>query len=263
MRRNWTRPELILAMNLYCHLPFGKLSTGTKEIVALATALGRTPSSVSMKLNNLASLDPFHQERGVKGLPGASNADRAIWREFHGDWTRLAIESEALREQYGLTPHSDPSPDPSPEPAPDPAHEPTFTGETERTAQVQVRIAQRFFRSTVLASYESKCCISGIDSRPLLVASHIRPWSGHPEHRANPRNGLCLSRLHDAAFDFGLITLDEEHRLVLSRQLSAATTNDLHRTAFLAHAGKTIRLPLRFRPDPEALAFHRNSVFLT
>jgi len=37
-----------------------------------------------------------------------------------------------------------------------------------------------------------------------------------PEERLNVRNGICLSCLHDAAFDCHLISFDEELRLVLS-----------------------------------------------
>ena len=75
----WSRDELILAMNLYCRLPFGKCDYRNAEVIALANAVGRTPSSVAMKLCNLASLDTYHRERGVKGLEGASRGDRAIW----------------------------------------------------------------------------------------------------------------------------------------------------------------------------------------
>ena len=31
----WTRDELILAVNLYCKLPFGKMHKGNPEILAL------------------------------------------------------------------------------------------------------------------------------------------------------------------------------------------------------------------------------------
>jgi len=47
-----------------------------------------------MKLSNLASLDPVHQARGVKGLSGASQGDRAIWAEFQQDWDQHAFESQ-------------------------------------------------------------------------------------------------------------------------------------------------------------------------
>ena len=77
MANVWREEELLAAMYLYTVLPFGRLHKGTPEIIQLASRLGRTPSSVGMKLSNFASLDPAHQARGVKGLSGASRADRA------------------------------------------------------------------------------------------------------------------------------------------------------------------------------------------
>src|SRR2546430_2170743 len=96
--RQWTRDELIIAFNLYCSIPFGKMHRGNPVIIELARGLKRTPSSLAMKLVNFASLDPTEKARGIKGLSGASASDRAIWNEFHKDWNRLGLESEqALR----------------------------------------------------------------------------------------------------------------------------------------------------------------------
>lgn len=254
-RRDWTRDELLLVMNLYCRLPFGRLHRRNPEVIAMAKVIGRTPSSVAMKLGNLASLDPAHRERGVKGLPGVSKADRAIWREFHEDWDRLSVESEALRERFELTSPRETSIAVAEE------VEETFRGNTEGTRNVKVRLAQRFFRQSVLASYESRCCVTEIALPELLIASHILPWSGFPQHRADPRNGLCLSRLHDAAFDRGLITFDAEFRLVLSPVLREETTNAVLSSSFLAFAGAALRLPGKFRPDPAFLERHREEVF--
>ena len=83
------------------------------------------------------------------------------------------------------------------------------TGPTEAKASVKVRRGQQFFRQTILNAYGVRCCISGINVPRLLVASHIKPWRDFPKERLDPRNGLCLSSLHDAAFDAGLITLDK------------------------------------------------------
>ena len=69
-RRLWTKDEFILALNLYLKLPFGKLHSGTPEIIHLAHLLGRTPSSIAMRLNNFASVNTYHQQRGIGGLPG-------------------------------------------------------------------------------------------------------------------------------------------------------------------------------------------------
>src|SRR5260221_13952794 len=95
----WTREEQLLAFNLYCKLPFGQYHHRNPYIIKLAEALGRTPGAVAMKLGNFASLDPYHQKRGVKGLSHTSNADKAIWDEFQNDWNKAAIESESLFEK--------------------------------------------------------------------------------------------------------------------------------------------------------------------
>jgi putative restriction endonuclease len=258
--RDWTREERIVAMRLYCTIPFGKYSKSTKEVIALAKLLNRTPSSIAMKLSNLASLDPAHAQRGVKGLPGASNGDREVWAEFHSDWTSLAALSEQLLADLKA---NQPQPDVTAAPDSFVLRRTEYSGATEATREVQVRLAQRFFRHTVLANYRMQCCISGIAQKELLIASHIVPWSTNPEHRANPRNGLCLSRLHDGAFDRGLITFDEELRLVLSRDLAAACTNESLRVCFQQHEGRPVTLPGRFHPDPQLLAHHRQRIFRT
>jgi putative restriction endonuclease len=66
-RRSWTRNELILAFNLYCQIPFGRIHIRNPEIIALAARLQRSPSAVSWKLANLARLDPTLAKRNIKG----------------------------------------------------------------------------------------------------------------------------------------------------------------------------------------------------
>ncbi|WP_291171755.1 HNH endonuclease [Gimesia sp.] len=251
MARNWTRDELILAMSLYCRLPFGKFHQRNSEVIQLAECIGRSSSSVAMKLSNLASLDPYHQQRGVKGLSSASNADRSIWQEFHADWEGLANESQRLEQEMNLQ---------QDEPV---EKRPQFEGETESTRVTKVRRAQRFFRSTVMASYEERCCVTGIQNKELLIASHIIPWSDDPTKRADPHNGLCLNALHDKAFDRGLITLDEKFRLIYSQQLRESYSVEAMSRFFKPHEGQPIQFPTRFRPDQECLQRHREHIFLT
>jgi len=78
----WTREELILAVNLYCKLPFGKLHMLNPDVKSLAKLIGRTPGSMAFKLVNFASLDPSLAARGIKGAANASKLDAAIWNEF-------------------------------------------------------------------------------------------------------------------------------------------------------------------------------------
>lgn len=249
----WTKEQLKLAFHLYCQLPFGKLHSRNPEIKHLAQLIGRTADAVAMKLVNFASLDPAITSTGRKGLEGASKLDREIWEEFHADWEKLAVETELLRR--GLDKKAVILDDADEQLAPE-----DFTGETRKVVTEQ-RIKQSFFRRAVLSSYRGRCCMSGLSEARLLVASHIVPWSKDKANRLNPSNGLCLSAIHDRAFDKGLITISDDMRVVVSEELKR------NKEAFVVEVllpleGRAIELPERFAPQPEFIAWHRNELFL-
>jgi putative restriction endonuclease len=250
---NWTSEQLKLAFNFYCQTPFGKLHSKNPKIIELAKLIGRTPSALAMKLVNFASLDPSITGTGRKGLSGASALDQKIWDEFHADWERLAVECEQLRQdllrEHGLK-------DDAPHDKDINIALADFTGET-RQALVQQRIKQNFFRRAVLSSYRGRCCISGVSDSRLLVASHIVPWSLDKTNRLNPSNGLCLSAIHDKAFDNHLFTLRDDWCIVLSRRLKA-TKDTFLRDVFWSVEGKQIELPERFAPEHSFIAKHRH-----
>ena len=83
-RTNWTRDELIVAFNLYCKTPFGRIHIRNPEIIALAKVLGRTPSAVSWKLANLASLDPSLKKRNIAGATPGGKLEKEIWANSTG-----------------------------------------------------------------------------------------------------------------------------------------------------------------------------------
>jgi hypothetical protein len=115
---------------------------------------------------------------------------------------------------------------------------------------------------SILNAYGVRCCISDITAPRLLVASHIKPWADFPDNRLDPRNGLCLSSLHDAAFDSGLITLDEAYRVVLSKRLKSYFPQPVLEQNFVPFEGRAIRLPDKLaEPHLEFLAYHRDAVF--
>ncbi|MDQ2976730.1 MAG: HNH endonuclease [Acidobacteriota bacterium] len=135
-------------------------------------------------------------------------------------------------------------------------------GPTETTASVRVRRGQQFFRQTVLNSYGVRCCISGINVPRLLVASHIKPWRDFPKDRLDPRNGLCLSSLHDAAFDAGLITLDKDLNIVLSKRLRRYFPQETLEQNFVPFEGNPISLPEKLaEPSRKHLRYHREKIF--
>lgn len=249
---NWTSEQLKLAFAFYCQTPFGKLHSRNPQIVKLANLIGRTPSALAMKLVNFASLDPSITDSGRKGLSGASAKDREIWDEFHADWDALAIECEQLRRHL-LHEHGMPE-----EISQGDSHAfelDDYTGET-RQAIVRQRIKQDFFRRAVLASYRGRCCISGVSDPRLLVASHIVPWREDKANRLNPSNGLCLSAIHDKAFDQHLFTLSDDFCIVLSSTLKQ-TTDKFLRDVFWPSEGKAIEMPERFAPHSSFLTKHR------
>ena len=251
----WTKTQLKLAFHLYCQLPFGKLYSKNPEIIELSKLIGRTPSAVAMKLVNFASLDPAITSTGRSGLGNASALDREVWGEFHADWESLALECQQLRDQLG---NAGEIPDADAEDSllvPD-----DFTGETRRVVTEQ-RIKQHFFRRAVLSSYRGRCCMSGLSEPRLLIASHIVPWSKDKANRLNPSNGLCLSALHDKAFDKGMLTLDDDFRVVLAPRI-VRSDEPFIRDVLQPLAGKQIGLPERFVPDRSFLATHRELVFV-
>ena len=260
----WTRDDFLVALNLYHKLPFGKLHKGNPLIVEVAGKMGRTPSSLAMKLCNFASLDPVLQARGIKGLAGATKQDREIWSEFRKDYRDLAPASEEIlhdlftkdqskeldfleRDRVRLERARPVAP----------------AGPTEKRQLVQVRRGQQFFRQTILNAFGVRCAISGINVPRLLVASHIKPWADFPDERLNPRNGLCLSSLHDCAFDAGLISIDEDWRVVLSSELKGYFPETALAQNFGQYEGKKIQLPEQVaEPSQPFLSFHRAEIFL-
>jgi hypothetical protein len=260
----WTQEHYLIALNLYCKLPFGKFSRSNPIVIDLAQRMGRTPSSLAMKLCNFASLDPVQRARGIRGLTGATRLDRQWWNDFHQQLNDLGPESEqAVHDLYTDDDGSELdflNPDGVKLERPATLRQPS--GPTTRITAVAVRRGQQFFRQSILNAYGIRCCISGISVPELLVASHIAPWSDFPDQRLNPKNGLCLSAMHDAAFDAGLMTLDERFCVVLSSRIKRFFPQESLEENFAAYEGRAIELPHKLaEPDTALLAHHRASIF--
>lgn len=249
----WSRDELILAVNLYCKLPFGKMHKTNPLIIELAELIGRTPSSITLKLGNFASFDPTLKARGIKGASNASKLDKTIWDEFYNNWDDALLKSESLlAEKKNCTVEKINKID----------FENLPKNGKEKERLIKVRINQSLFRNIVLATYNQQCCITGIQQSELLIASHIIPWSKDKKNRLNPMNGLCLNALHDIAFDSGLIAIrPEDYCLILSPHLKHKNINAAFECNFLAYENKQIILPDKFLPAPEFLDYHMNNIF--
>ncbi len=173
-------------------------------------------------------------------MPNVSALDREVASTFAGDWDAIIDETSA---QWKLI---------------FPAHEAALETDllpsdlpTEAWANVKVRLKQSFFRRTVIASYETLCCVCLVSKPQLLVASHIKPWaSSTPSERVSPMNGLAMCALHDRAFDRGLLTVKTDHTVMLGTELRGLSApSPVEKAAFLDVEGRQIRLPTRFAPD--------------
>jgi len=254
MPRNpdWTREELIVAFNLYCTLTFTRINANNKAIKELAELIGRSNNAVAIKLANFARLDPALQARDVKGMSHGGHGEELVWEEFNSDWEQLGFESELIKAKFkGIQLESEI----------DTSDLAEIPAGKERESIVRIRVNQNFFRKTILASYQQACCITGIKSSELLIASHIIPWAKNEKERLNPQNGLCLNALHDKAYDTGLITITPDYKIKLSELLKSQiskTDSDF----FLPFENKTINLPGRFFPHKDFLDYHFKNIFI-
>lgn len=246
----WTKDELILAINLYCKLPFGKMHSRNEDIKKLAEIIGRTPSSIALKLGNFASFDPTLKERGIKGASNASKLDKKVWDEFYNNWDAALIESENLLAKAQHTTIEKLNK----------INTKDFSKEgLDKERLIKTRINQSIFRTMILATYDNTCCITGINNPELLIASHIVPWSKDMKNRLNPTNGLCLNALHDKAFDKGLITVSaKDYTIVISSKLKRKNSSESINNNFLRMEGKQIYLPDKFLPAKEQLRKHND-----
>lgn len=252
-RKLWTREELILTLNLYLKLPFGKLHSRTPEIIHLAQLIDRNANAVAMRLNNFASVDPYHKERGIKGLTGGIKQVKPIWDEFIDNKEELIFESEkilASKEHVTL----------------EQKHFEALRGTEHlkgeyKLREVKTRVNQDVFRDIVMANYDGRCAITGIDIASLLKASHIIPWSKNEKERLNPENGVCLSALYDCAYDRGYIGINKKFEIVLSSELKKKSKKEYYSKYFADLDGTKILMPKKYFPKKEFLDFHLETIF--
>ncbi len=248
---------MIVVFKLYSELPYGKMHSLNPEVITTAKLIGRTPGAVSRRLGNYASCDSEYTKDGKKGLEHWGKNVKEIWDEFSNDMERLVLEADAIMaDTYGYE---------SGELIIDGTDSfEAFPIGWEKEQIITARRNQSFFRKAVLSSYGERCCITGIEEKSLLVASHIKPWkdSDPRTERTNPRNGSCLNALHDRAFDKGFITIGaEDLKVVLSGSLRKSVDRDVYEKFFGIYEDCTINMPAKFVPDKELLRYHNESIF--
>lgn len=91
----------------------------------------------------------------------------------------------------------------------------------------------------------------------LVDAAHILPDGDQDLGRPDIRNGICMSKIHHAAFDANLIGVDTEFRSHVSKRLLSQHDGQMLEEGLTALAGRQIRLPqdAALWPDRERLRF--------
>jgi putative restriction endonuclease len=254
-RKNWTSEETILAFALYCKTPFGKIDHNNPVIIELASIIGRTPSAISMKMCNFGRFDSERKKRNVAGLKNGSKLDETIWNEFSQNGESLVTEAAIIMARYTSRPVAEQV---------DMTDLPDLPEGEEKDQIVKTRLNQQFFREALLSSYNSACCVTGINISELLIASHIKPWrvSDPKTERTKPSNGLLLNALHDKAFDKGFISINPSFEILVSSKLSGLIANKVIYDWFLSFQGKQITLPEKFIPEKEFIEYHNDVIFL-
>jgi len=249
MRNNWKEFELILALRLYYQLPFGKMHKGNDDIINLSKIIKRTPSSVAMKLSNFARLDKNLQKRQIKGLANGSKHDEIVWNLYSNTDILEKKSIEIIKDLKN------------------PKLVKLFISDDNKNYIVsdsnfkKGRERQSFFRKLVLSNFNNKCCITGLSILPLLVASHIVPWSKNKEIRLSPKNGLLLNSIHDKAFDRGYLTVNNKFKIIISNELKKLKKTSFLQQNFLNLEHKSIRLPEKYLPSKEFLEYHNQNIF--
>ena len=108
----------------------------------------------------------------------------------------------------------------------------------------------------VLTAYNNRCAVSSMRVVEVLEAAHIQPYI---DERSNHiQNGICLRSDIHRLLDGGLISIDENFCLLVSKKLKNASS------AYAKLDARELRLPTRDenRPSRAAVRYHRQHMFV-
>lgn len=122
-------------------------------------------------------------------------------------------------------------------------------------------VRDRIFRRIVLRAYDARCAVTGLKlinggGRAEVAAAHIRPVEANGPDIVS--NGIALSGTAHWMFDRGLISLNDDLEILISRQ-----TNDVDSIRSIINKSGRALTPSRAieRPHPHFLAWHREHCF--
>jgi putative restriction endonuclease len=125
----------------------------------------------------------------------------------------------------------------------------------------RARLGQGAFRVLVTDAYERRCAISGERTLPVLEAAHIHPYASSGPHWIE--NGLLLRADLHKLFDEGYLSVSEDHRVRVSRQIRERFENGREYYRYEGEPLAVLPQELVHQPSREFLQWHNDTVFLT
>ena len=109
---DWTRDEIILALDLYFTNPANPPGKESAAVAALSDLLNklhrlngasasetfRNPNGVYLKMMNIRALDPAFTSQGKVGMKAGGALERVLWAEYIGRRAELAADAKTIRE---------------------------------------------------------------------------------------------------------------------------------------------------------------------
>ncbi|NWO28817.1 HNH endonuclease [Capnocytophaga sp. oral taxon 903] len=87
---------------------------------------------------------------------------------------------------------------------------------TEKEQLISARIGQGNYRNKLINLWK-KCAVSKCEMTELLIASHIKPWRKSTNiEKLDSYNGLLLLPNYDKLFDKGLISFEDNGKIIIS-----------------------------------------------
>lgn len=255
----------MMAFALYMILPPREYDDKGVVVQRLASSIRRSASSVTLKIWNIAAHDTNRLVKGHIGMQHGSKLDVQVWDSYEDGGDRYTEQCIGLLKEALLQNGNHLSPVANDQKSSLENTMLLLTGETptgfERKTTVLQRINQSYFRNSLLQNYHGTCCVTGMTISALLVASHIKPWKAStPHEKTAATNGVLLNAFHDSAFDQGLITIDDDYRIVIAHNaVQHSETNDKWLYTFEGHH---IEMPAANPPSHRFLAYHHKHIFL-
>lgn len=137
-----------------------------------------------------------------------------------------------------------------------------YKKEIEAADEEEIFIRSGVFKKVVPQIYNNGCSISGMRiisgyNIQMVDACHIVPFA--ISHDDTISNGISLSPNLHRAFDRGLLSIDDDYRVMIS----SGFTEEISPNSLSAFEGKRIQLPEKneYHPLIDNLRWHRKEIF--